>query len=95
MDINHQLEVLELIKKLARKNNLIVVLVSHDLNLASRYCDRLLLLKSGKIYSMGEPQEVLTPRSIKEVYNIDADINYNPKTRSLNIVPICTINNEL
>ena len=95
LDINHQLEVLELIKKLARKNNLIVVLVSHDLNLASRYCDRLLLLKSGKIYSMGEPQEVLTPRSIKEVYNIDADINYNPKTRSLNIVPICTINNEL
>jgi len=49
LDINHQLEVLELVKKLARENKLIVVLVSHDLNLANRYCDRLMLLNSGKI----------------------------------------------
>jgi len=95
LDINHQLEVLELVKKLARENKLIVVLVSHDLNLANRYCDRLMLLNSGKIYSSGEPQDVVTHDNIKEVYNIDVEINYNKKTKSLNIVPVSAIDNKL
>lgn len=95
LDINHQLEVLELVKKLARKNKLIVVLVSHDLNLANRYCDNLMLLNSGKIYSIGKPQEVLTQDNIKKVYNIDVEVNYNKKTKSLNIIPIHAIDDKL
>ncbi|MDI6855803.1 MAG: ABC transporter ATP-binding protein [Candidatus Thermoplasmatota archaeon] len=94
LDINHQLEVLELVKKLARKNKLIVVLVSHDLNLASRYCDRLMLLNAGKIYSIGKPQEVLTKENIKEVYKIEIEVNYNKKIKSFNIVPISAIDNK-
>ena len=91
LDINHQLEVLELVKKIARKNKLIVVFVSHDLNLATRYCDRLVLLASGKIFSMGKPQDVVTPNNIKEVYNIEIEINYSKRIRSFNIIPVSTI----
>lgn len=91
LDINHQLEILELIKRLAKENKLVVILVSHDLNLASRYCDKLILLNSGKIYSIGRPREVLTPNNIKNVYNVDVEINYNEKTKSLNIIPISMI----
>ena len=94
LDINHQLEILELIKKLARENKLIVVLVSHDLNLAGRYCDKLVLLNSGKIYSKGRPQEVLTRHNIKEVYKIDVEISYNKKTKSLNVIPVSVIRNS-
>ena len=94
LDINHQLEILELIKKLARKNKLIVVLVSHDLNLVHRYCDRLMLLNSGKIYSIGKPQDVLTKDNIKDVYNVEIEINYNKKIKSFNIVPVSAINNK-
>jgi len=95
LDINHQLEILELIKKLARKNKLIVILTSHDLNLASRYCDRLVLLNTGRIYSIGKPQNVLTRDNIKEVYNIEVEINYNKRTKSLNIIPVAVINTKL
>ena len=95
LDINHQLEILELVKKLARENRLTVVLVSHDLNLAGRYCDRLLLLNCGRIYSIGKPQDVLTVENIKEVYNIDVEIDYNKKTKSFIIVPISSINEKL
>jgi len=95
LDINHQLEILELIKKLVRKNKLIVILTSHDLNLASRYCDRLVLLNTGRIYSIGKPQNVLTRDNIKEVYNIEVEINYNKRTKSLNIIPVAVINTKL
>ncbi|MDD2666563.1 MAG: ABC transporter ATP-binding protein [Methanocellales archaeon] len=95
LDINHQLEVLELIKRLARKNRLIVVLVSHDLNLANRYCDRLMLINSSKIHAIGKPQEVLTRENIEDVYNIEVEYNYNKRSKSFNIIPISTIDSKL
>jgi len=95
LDIIHQLEILELVKKFARKNKLIVILVSHDLNLATRYCDKLMLLNSGKIHTIGKSQDVITPDNIKEVYNIEIDINYNKRTKSFNIVPISPTDNKL
>ncbi|HDN97726.1 MAG TPA: ABC transporter ATP-binding protein, partial [bacterium] len=70
LDINHQIELLELLKSLAKKKNLIIIMVSHDLNLASRFSDKILILKEGKIYRAGLPEEVLTPQIIKEVYGI-------------------------
>ncbi|MDO9536809.1 MAG: ABC transporter ATP-binding protein [Thermoplasmata archaeon] len=95
LDINHQLEIIELIKRLARKNRLIAVLVSHDLNLANRYSDRLILLRSGRIFSIGKPEDVVTKENIREVYNIEVDIDHNKKTNSLNVVPISSMDNKL
>ncbi|MFX0162148.1 MAG: ABC transporter ATP-binding protein [Candidatus Hodarchaeota archaeon] len=89
LDINHQMEILELVRELAIKNNLAVVLVTHDLNLASRYCDKLMLLKSGKIYSVGLAEDVLTIDNIRDVYDIEVEISYNEKTESYNVIPIC------
>lgn len=95
LDINHQLEVLELIKGLAIKNRLIVVWVSHDLNLANRYCDRLMLINSSKIHSIGKPQEVLTRDNIEDVYNIEVEYSYNKRLKSFHIIPISKIDNKL
>lgn len=86
LDINHQLEVLELIKKLSRENDLIVILVSHDLNLAARYCDRLLLLNHGRIYSAGKPEEVLTPENIRNVYRVLVDVLSHPSTGTPHLI---------
>jgi len=91
LDINYQIELLELLKILAKDKNLIVVMVSHDLNLAARYCDRILILKEGKIFQAGLPEEVLTRQCIKEVYGIETEIIRSPATGSLNIFPVCTI----
>lgn len=91
LDINHQIELLELLKSLAKKKNLIIIMVSHDLNLASRFSDKILILKEGKIYRAGLPEEVLTPQIIKEVYGIKVEILRSKITNSLNIIPISTV----
>jgi len=77
LDINHQFETMKLIRDLARKEGMIVVIISHDLNLSMRYCDNLILLKEGKVFSSGSPESVLTKENIRNVYGVEAMIEYN------------------
>jgi len=91
LDINHQLDILELAKELARKNKLVVVLVSHDINLSSRYSDKLVLLQSGKIFAIGKPEEVITKENMRDIYNIEVEMNYNSKIKPFTIVPLRNI----
>ncbi|MGD1000106.1 MAG: ABC transporter ATP-binding protein [Candidatus Brocadiia bacterium] len=68
LDVGHQLSLLDLVKRLNRRSGMTVVAVFHDLNLASEYCDRLLLLHQGRAEALGSPQEVLTAEIIRRVY---------------------------
>lgn len=74
LDIRHQLEVFTTIKRLAEKEGRIVIVVVHDLNLAARFSEKLVMLKNGSIYAMGKPNEVITEENIREVYNVSASI---------------------
>ncbi|MFQ5711232.1 MAG: heme ABC transporter ATP-binding protein [Candidatus Geothermarchaeales archaeon] len=87
LDINYQLEILELVKRLNKQNGIIVVAVFHDLNLASRYCDKLILLSDGRIASMGLPDEVLTPENIQKIYNVDVLVKRHPLTNAPYVTP--------
>src|SRR3989338_2084770 len=78
LDIGHQIQVLNLLKRLNRQNNMTIVVVLHDLNLASEYCQRIILLNEGKIFKEGEPQEVLTYQNIETVYKTVVVVNKNP-----------------
>lgn len=78
LDIGHQIQVLDLLKKLNRQNQLTIVMVIHDLNLASEYCSRILLLDQGKIFKQGTPQEVLTYQNIESVYKTVVLVKNNP-----------------
>ena len=78
LDIGHQVEILDLVKKLNRERNLTVVIVLHDLNLASLYCNRLLLLKEGTVHSAGTPEQILTYSIIEEVYKTLVVVEKNP-----------------
>lgn len=88
LDINHQIEVLELLKELNKKQNLTIISVLHDLNLASRYSDKLVLLKDGQILKSGNVGEVLTASNIENAYNMRAIVELNKFTNSLFITPI-------
>jgi len=77
LDIAHQLEVMEILAGLVRSGNLSVAMVVHDLNLASRYADRLLLLSRGRIHSCGNPRVIMTVETLAAVYGVDADIHYH------------------
>ena len=78
LDISHQIEILDLIKNLCLKNNLTVVIALHDLNLASQYCDRLILINNGQVHSQGTPSEVINPKNIKEVYGAEGCVYTHP-----------------
>lgn len=80
LDINHQVEILSLLKRLNREKGLTIIAVFHDLNLAAQYCDSLILMKKGSIYTVGEPAEVLTADNIKDVYGASVLIRKHPVT---------------
>lgn len=80
LDIGYQIEIYDLIKKLNAEKKLTLIIVSHDLNLASEYCDRLILLDGGRIYKMGTPKEVITEENLSRVYQSKVLVEENPVT---------------
>ncbi|MFW6022832.1 MAG: ABC transporter ATP-binding protein [Halanaerobiaceae bacterium] len=74
LDINHQLEVMEILSELVDVDRSTVVTVLHDLNLVNNFSDVVYLLENKGIYAAGKPELVLTENNIKEVYGIDVDI---------------------
>ncbi|MCK5578285.1 MAG: ABC transporter ATP-binding protein [Planctomycetes bacterium] len=88
LDIGHQVEILDLLKKFNREKKLTLITVFHDLNLASEYCDRLVLLKDGQIYAQGTPAEVLTYQNIEAVYKTVVVVKENPITKKPHILLI-------
>jgi iron complex transport system ATP-binding protein len=78
LDIGHQIKIMNLIKKLNEKEGLTVLVVLHDLNLASQYCEELVLLNEGKIIRQGSVNEVLNYRDIEKVYKTTVLIKENP-----------------
>jgi len=81
LDITHQLQILNLIQELAAGLKLTVLMVIHDLNLASEYCDYLLMMKEGELYKQGTPTEVLTFQNIEEVYQTVVITQTNPLSK--------------
>jgi len=73
LDLEHQLRLFEIIQNLHRAEGLTVVVATHELNLANRFLDRLVLMKKGKIEADGKPSEVLTPALIQSVLNVKVD----------------------
>ena len=78
LDIGHQIQIMDLLRKLNRETSLTIVIVLHDLNLASEYCDRLILLDEGKIFEDGTPEEILTYQNIESVYKTVVVVKKNP-----------------
>jgi branched-chain amino acid transport system ATP-binding protein len=78
LDITHQVQILDLVRRLNRREGMGVILVLHDLNYASEYCDRLTLLYRGRLHRQGSPEEVLTYQIIEEVYQTTVVVRQNP-----------------
>jgi iron complex transport system ATP-binding protein len=78
LDIGHQVHMLDLLKKLNKEEGLSLCVVLHDLNLASEYCDRILLLQEGRVFKEGTPWDVLTYQNIETVYQTLVVVKENP-----------------
>jgi len=78
LDLKHQVQVFELMRRLNRERGLTIVAALHDLNLAALFFPRLVLLRDGRIYRDGSPREVLTEKTIDEVYGIRVRVEKDP-----------------
>ena len=74
LDVSHQIEVMQLVRTLNRETGIGAVMVLHDLGQAMEISDRIVVIKDGTKYAEGTPEEVITPKMLKEVYSIDADV---------------------
>jgi iron complex transport system ATP-binding protein len=81
LDIHGQLEILDLVKNLG----VTTIAALHELNLAAFYCDRLYVLKEGKLVASGTPEAVLQPELIRQVYGVWSEVVTHPRTGKLNI----------
>lgn len=86
LDINHQVEILELGRNLNREQGVTIIAAMHDLNLASLFFNRLILLRDGTIFADGSPQEVLTETNIQAVFSASVRVSSHPTTSVPHIV---------
>lgn len=74
LDLYNQLFILHTITKLAKENNITIIMTIHDLNLASMFCDNILMLKDAHIFAHGKPESILTAENIYEMYKVRTEI---------------------
>lgn len=88
LDINHQMEILNLLRRLNKEKKTTIIIAIHDINLASRFSDEIIILSMGKIIDNGIPENVITKENMEKVYSVKVAIDKNKHTNSLSITPI-------
>lgn len=88
LDVNHQFDLMELITDLKRESDMIIIMVTHDVMFAARYCDQVIMMEDGRIVAAGDTENVLTSQSIKEVFDVRAVVEYDERIGGLNVVMI-------
>jgi iron complex transport system ATP-binding protein len=88
LDLKHRLAVYALLTRLNRDLGITVVVVSHDINLAARHCDRVVLLHRGAVAADGPPDEVLTVDNLRSVYAVDVDVRRDAVSGRTYVFPL-------
>lgn len=88
LDMHHQIEVLDLLKRLNEEKSITIIMALHDINLAARYSKEILLLHKGEKIIMGKPEEVITKKNLQKAYKIDMIVEKNLYTNSLQVIPL-------
>jgi iron complex transport system ATP-binding protein len=88
LDLGYQLEVASLLARLNRERRVTMVLATHDLNLAASLCDRLVLLRGGRVLAQGATNDVLTGAMVQQLYDVDADVQFHPRAGHLTVIPV-------
>ncbi len=88
LDLSHQIEVLDLLRTLNRTDGTTIVVVLHELNLAARYADDLIVMRDGRVVAQGSPSEVLTREVVSQAFDLDALVIPDPLTSTPLVIPV-------
>lgn len=94
LDISMQFDALNLVHKLSKETGLTVVIVSHDLAMVARYCDRIVMIHDHKIHAIGRPEQVLTEENMRTVFNVDAELFFDKKIGRYSVMLHDSLNNH-
>ncbi len=92
LDMGYQLEFMSFIKRLNQQNNINVLMVTHQINLAARFSEKLILMRNGRLIAQGKPEEVLLPENIKNLFDCSAIINKDPAAGTPYVFPLRSLN---
>lgn len=79
LDLHRELQMFDLMRKITDERGLTTLMVLHDVNFAARYSDRMLVLKDGRVYSEGVPEDVVTEEMLRDVYRVEALVDRDPR----------------
>ena len=88
LDLGYQFEIAALLRRLNAERGTTMVVSTHDLNLAAALCERIVLLKHGRVLAQGPTDETLTADNIRPLYDVDADVQFHPRAGHLTVVPL-------
>jgi iron complex transport system ATP-binding protein len=88
LDLGYQFEITALLRRLNAERGTTMIVSTHDLNLAAALCERIVLLKSGRVIAHGATEETLTAENIRRLYEVDADVQFHPLAGHLTVVPL-------
>ena len=77
LDITHQLDVTKMLKRLSEEKGILIIMISHDINIAAKYSDEIIMLHKGGVYAKGTPQEVITEDNLKIVYGVESKVIFD------------------
>ncbi|WP_353894368.1 ABC transporter ATP-binding protein [Proteinivorax hydrogeniformans] len=88
LDINYQIEILKLLKKLQKKTDLTIICVLHDIQLAAEFSQQILLLNDGRVIDVGKPHKIINPENIRRTFNINSHVYWDSFREKLTLIPI-------
>jgi iron complex transport system ATP-binding protein len=88
LDLGYQFEIAALLRRLNAERGTTLIVSTHDLNLAAALCERVVLLKQGRVIAQGTTGETLTAGNVRLLYDIDADVQFHPRAGHVTVVPI-------
>ena len=88
LDLAHQALMFRLVRERCRRGDCSAIVITHDLNLASEFADRIMLLKGGRIFAIGTPEDVLREENLKEVFDVQVLLDKNPASKKVRVTTI-------
>jgi iron complex transport system ATP-binding protein len=88
LDLGYQFDIAALLRRLNVERGTTMIVSTHDLNLAAALCERIVLLKEGRVIAQGSTKDTLTAENIRVLYDVDADVQFHSRAGHLTVVPI-------
>jgi iron complex transport system ATP-binding protein len=88
LDLAFQIEIAALLRRLSRERGATIVVCTHDLNFAAALCERIVVLKNGRVLAQGSTADTLTADAVRTAYGVEADVHFHPRAGHLTVVPV-------